>query len=147
MERYNNFNFSLHIFSVFLAALSIHFSSLLTSWAHPASYPMVTGGSFPREKSGRCLKLTTHLQLVPMSKKRGPILPLPHTPSWRSAYLVKYRDNFDLTHVILCIKRLNKTPAFHSFIHHIHNAVNFRLLELCGSSSAEYRSVYCTDVE
>jgi hypothetical protein len=29
-------------------------------------------------------------------KRHGPIRPLPHTPSWRSAYLVKYRDNFTL---------------------------------------------------
>jgi hypothetical protein len=27
-------------------------------------------------------------------KKSGSIHPLPHTPSWRSAYLVKHRDNF-----------------------------------------------------
>jgi hypothetical protein len=31
------------------------------------------------------LKLTTHLQLVPKSRKRGSIHPLPQTPSWRSA--------------------------------------------------------------
>jgi hypothetical protein len=36
----------------------------------------------------------THLQLVPRSRKCGSIQPLPHTPSWRSAYLVKHRDNF-----------------------------------------------------
>jgi hypothetical protein len=40
------------------------------------------------------VKLTTHLQLVPKSRKRGFIHQLPHTPSWRSAYLVKYRDKF-----------------------------------------------------
>jgi hypothetical protein len=32
------------------------------------------------------------LQLVPMSGKRGSIIPLPHTPLWRSAYLVNHRD-------------------------------------------------------
>jgi hypothetical protein len=31
---------------------------------------------------------------VSKSRKHGSIHPLPHTPSWRSAYLVKYRDNF-----------------------------------------------------
>jgi hypothetical protein len=31
------------------------------------------------------VKLTTHLQLVPRSRKCGSIHPLPHTPSWRSA--------------------------------------------------------------
>jgi hypothetical protein len=33
-------------------------------------------------------------QLVPRSRKCGSIQPLPHTPSWRSAKLVKHRDNF-----------------------------------------------------
>jgi hypothetical protein len=38
------------------------------SRAHPASYPMCTGGSFPRRQSGRGVKLTTHLYLVPRSR-------------------------------------------------------------------------------
>jgi hypothetical protein len=33
----------------------------------------------------RGVKLTTHLQLVPRSRKCGSIHPFPHTPSWRSA--------------------------------------------------------------
>jgi hypothetical protein len=53
-------------------------------------------GLFPRGLSVRGVKLTTHLQLVPMSRKSGSIYPLPHTPSWRSYYLVKHRDNFTL---------------------------------------------------
>jgi hypothetical protein len=40
------------------------------------------------------VKLTTHLQLVPRSRKCGSIHPLPYTSSWRSAQLVKHRDNF-----------------------------------------------------
>jgi hypothetical protein len=39
------------------------------------------------------VKLTTHLQPVPRSRIYGSIHPLRHTPSWRSAYLVKHRDN------------------------------------------------------
>jgi hypothetical protein len=31
---------------------------------------------------------------MPRSRKRGSINPLPYTPSWCSAYIVKYRDNF-----------------------------------------------------
>jgi hypothetical protein len=34
---------------------------------------------------GGGLKLTTHLQLVPRSRKCGSIHPLPHMPSWHSA--------------------------------------------------------------
>jgi hypothetical protein len=37
------------------------------------------------------VKPTTHLQLVPRSRKCGFIHPLPHTPSWCSAYFVEYR--------------------------------------------------------
>jgi hypothetical protein len=44
---------------------------------------MGKGGSFPGWYSGRGVKLTTHLQLVPSSIKYGSIHPLPHTPSWR----------------------------------------------------------------
>jgi hypothetical protein len=43
---------------------------------------------------GRGVKLTTHLQPVPRSRKCGAINPFPHTPSWRSAKLIKNRDNF-----------------------------------------------------
>jgi hypothetical protein len=45
-------------------------------------------------QSGRGVKLTTHLQLVPRPRKRGSIHRLHHTPSWHSAYLIKHRDNF-----------------------------------------------------
>jgi hypothetical protein len=52
-------------------------------------------GLFLQWKSG--VKLTTHLQMVLRSRKRGSIHPLPHTPSWRSAQLVKHRENFTYT--------------------------------------------------
>jgi hypothetical protein len=42
------------------------------------------------------VKLTTHVQLLPRSRKCGSIHPLPHKPSWRSAQLVKHRDNCTL---------------------------------------------------
>jgi hypothetical protein len=38
--------------------------------------------------------MITYLQLTPKPRKRGSIHPLPHTPSWRSAWLVKHRNNF-----------------------------------------------------
>jgi hypothetical protein len=40
---------------------------------------------FPRRYSGRGVKLTTHLQLVPRSRKFASINPLYHMPSWRNA--------------------------------------------------------------
>jgi len=43
-----------------------------------------------------CLKLMTHLQLVPRSRMCGAIPPLPNKPSWCSAQL-KHRDNFTFT--------------------------------------------------
>jgi hypothetical protein len=38
------------------------------SGAHQASYPMDTGGDFPRRYSGRGVKLITHLHLAPRSR-------------------------------------------------------------------------------
>jgi hypothetical protein len=40
------------------------------------------------------MKLTTHLQIVPTSRKRGSIHPLRHTPSWHSSNLVIHREKF-----------------------------------------------------
>jgi hypothetical protein len=40
-------------------------------------------GDLSPELKRRGVKLTTHLQLVPRSSKRGHIHPLPHTSSWR----------------------------------------------------------------
>jgi hypothetical protein len=42
------------------------------------------------------VKLTTQ-QLVSRPRKLGSIHPLPYTPSWRTAYLAKYRDSFTFT--------------------------------------------------
>jgi hypothetical protein len=47
---------------------SLHHRVQNGSGAHPASYPMGTRVSFPGGKSGRGVKLTTHLHLVPRSK-------------------------------------------------------------------------------
>jgi hypothetical protein len=52
------------------------------------------------------VKLTTHLQLVPRARKCGSVHPLPLTPSWRSAKLVKHRDNFTLPELTLLELRL-----------------------------------------
>jgi hypothetical protein len=55
------------------------------SGAHPTTYPMGNRGLFPRNYSGRGMRLTTHLQLVSRSRIRGATHLLPHTSSWRSA--------------------------------------------------------------
>jgi hypothetical protein len=54
------------------------------SGGHPTFRPMGTGGFFPGGKSCRGVKLTTRLQLVPRSRIRGSIHPLPYTSSRRS---------------------------------------------------------------
>jgi hypothetical protein len=49
--------------------------------------------------SGRGVKLTSHLQLVPRSRKCGSIHPLPYTSSWRNAYLtftISYSDRAEV---------------------------------------------------
>jgi hypothetical protein len=53
-------------------------------WGSPNLLSDGYRGLFPRSWSGRGVKLTTHLQLVPRSRKSRSIQPLPHTPSWRS---------------------------------------------------------------
>jgi hypothetical protein len=46
-------------------------------WGPTTFHPVGTGGSFPRGWSGRGVKLTTHIQLVPRPRQRGSIHPLP----------------------------------------------------------------------
>jgi hypothetical protein len=58
---------------------SPHYRIQNGSGAHPASYPMATGGSFPGGKAA------THPHLVSRSRMRGGIPPLPNTSSWRGA--------------------------------------------------------------
>jgi hypothetical protein len=48
------------------------------SGAHLASYPVGTG-AFPPGLSDRGVRLTTHFQPVPRSRKRGSKHPLPYT--------------------------------------------------------------------
>jgi len=62
-------------------------------------------GLFPWGQSGRGVKLTTHLHLVPRSRIRRTIPPLPNTPSWRGARL-KHRDNFSFTSYFTVIIRI-----------------------------------------
>jgi hypothetical protein len=50
-------------------------------WGPPSLLAYGKPGLF----SGRGVKLTTHLEPVPRSRKRGSIHPLPHMSSWLSA--------------------------------------------------------------
>jgi hypothetical protein len=56
-----------------------------TSRVYPDSYSVYTGGSFP----SRSVKLTTHLYLVPRSRMRRAISPLPYTSTGTTLPLVK----------------------------------------------------------
>jgi hypothetical protein len=63
---------------------------------------------------------------VPRSRKRGSIHPLLHTPSWRSAQLVKHRDNFTLpTNNFTC-------------------SVDFVVAKSCADLSPDHSPVYIT---
>jgi hypothetical protein len=50
-----------------------------------SSRPALGSTKPPRGLSGRGVKLTIHLELVPRTRKCGSIHPLPHTPSWHNA--------------------------------------------------------------
>jgi hypothetical protein len=69
---------------------------------HPASRPALEPdgyqGLVPWRQSGRGVKLTTHLHLVPRSRIHGAIPPLSNTSSWRGAQL-KHRD-FTFTFIL-----------------------------------------------
>jgi len=64
---------------------SLHYSVPTDSGAHPASYEMGTRVPF--------LGQTTHLILMPRSRMRGAIHPLPQCV-FMAWCLVKHRDNF-----------------------------------------------------
>jgi hypothetical protein len=68
---------------------------------------------FPWEQSGRDVKLTTHLHIVPRSRLHGTIPPFPNTPSGRGAKL-KHRDVFTF----------NFIPRFHKTYHLCRYRVN-----------------------
>jgi hypothetical protein len=53
-------------------------------WGPPNHLSNGYRGLFPRGYNGRSVTLTTHLQLVPRSRKCESMHSLPHTPSWRS---------------------------------------------------------------
>jgi hypothetical protein len=64
------------------------------SGSHSASYPMGTRGSFPWGWSGRSVKLTTHLHLVPRSKNEWSCTSTPQYAFMVCAVQLKQRDNF-----------------------------------------------------
>jgi len=63
-------------------------------WCSPSLLSNGYRGLFPRGKSGRGPKLTTHLHPVPKLRMRGAIPPLSNTSSWCGSQLKKHRDNF-----------------------------------------------------
>jgi hypothetical protein len=58
-------------------------------------------GSLTGGLSGQDMKLTIHLHLLLRSRKRASILSLRRMSSWRSAQLVRQRDNFICSYFIL----------------------------------------------
>jgi hypothetical protein len=54
------------------------------------------------------VKLTTPLHIVPRSRMRGAIYPLPNTSSWRGTQLRKHRHNFTLSYRTCIFNKLHK---------------------------------------
>jgi hypothetical protein len=73
------------------------------------------------------VKLTTHLQLVPRSRKCGSIYPLPHTPSWRSVPLVKHRNNFTFyRYPVICMHIIKSRYASKMYSNFMFNNIKHR---------------------
>jgi hypothetical protein len=82
---------------------SLHHRVQNGSGAYPASYPMGIRGFFPGGWSGRCVKLTTQFHLMPRSRMRGAIPPLPQYVFMAWCF-VKYRDSFTFTWKALLLR-------------------------------------------
>jgi hypothetical protein len=72
-------------------------------WCPPILLSNEYRGFFSGDKAARGVKLTTHLQLVPRSRKHGSIYPFSHMSSWRNVQLVKHRDKFIVNWDSICI--------------------------------------------
>jgi hypothetical protein len=84
--------------------LTLHHRIQNGSGAHPASYPVGIRGSFPG-KSFRCVKLTTHLLLVPRSKNAWSYTSTPQYAIMTWCF-VNHRDNFTCTFLLRIIEEL-----------------------------------------
>jgi hypothetical protein len=100
MPRVGSLNISVNICQVsfYLTNLRI---SCGTENSRDSSVGIVTGYGLDDREVGvgvrgvkRPGRKADHSQLVQKSRKLGSIHPLPQTSSWRSASLVKHRDNF-----------------------------------------------------
>jgi hypothetical protein len=69
-------------------------SALDRLWGPPSLLMNGRRKLFPLGQSRWSVKLTTHLQLVPRSRKLESVYPIPYTCLLRSAWLLKRRDNF-----------------------------------------------------
>jgi hypothetical protein len=76
---------------------------LLTMSSRP-----VLGPAQPHIQCGRLKR--PEPEAVPRSRKLGSIHPLPHTPSRRSAELVKHRGNFTYSFAALCVSSCPSHP-------------------------------------
>jgi hypothetical protein len=98
-------------------------------------------GLFPWVLSGRGVKLTTHHQLEPRSRKCGSIHPLPQTSSWCSAYLVKHGDNST------CLLRFGTAHPRLQSSHVRHNGPEtITGIELVASSGIEWCHADCATI-
>jgi hypothetical protein len=79
-------------------------------WGPPSLLSNGYQGLLPREQSGRGVKLTNHLHLVPRSRMHGAIPPFPNTPSWCGAQL-KHRDNFTFYLYLYLNKKQRKSTC------------------------------------
>jgi hypothetical protein len=70
-------------------------------WGPPSLLSNVYREPFPRGLSGGGAKLTTHLQLVPRSRKCGSIHPVPHTPAWHNCLITEAQGHLYLNFIYM----------------------------------------------
>jgi hypothetical protein len=91
------------------------------------------------------VKLTTHLQLEPRSRKPGSTHPLPYTPSRGSAYL-KYREQLFLyTNLVTCTKlrdACRPTPLLCWFFEEEREPASFSVVN--GEATLRFAESYAT---
>jgi hypothetical protein len=85
-----------------------------SSGAHPASYPMGSGGAFSQEVKRQGRDAYHSLPSSAEMENRTAITPLPHTSSWCDTYLTYHKENLLYFTLLYFTSNYVPTASFHS---------------------------------